>query len=172
MPNLSATNGIVVGELGHLEYVAPGTIDPSSFRTAAFDNRIDLAWTGVVDNTGGSGLVLYQVHRLPGPPSGGSYMGNARGAYFSDSTVSPNTTYTYTIYPHDAHLNLSTRAVTVTTPAANVKDPRKVGVRPLGTYWGASPENIDLQSGNLSFSLPTVTAQGRGGTAVPFSALL
>jgi hypothetical protein len=95
-------------------------------------------------------------------------MGNARGAYFSDSTVSPNTTYTYTIYPHDAHLNLSTRAVTVTTPAANVKDPRKVGVRPLGTYWGASPENIDLQSGNLSFSLPTVTAQGRGGTAVPF----
>ena len=105
---------------------------------------------------------------MPGPPSGGSYMGNARGAYFSDSTVSPNTTYTYTIYPHDAHLNLSTRAVTVTTPAANVKDPRKVGVRPLGTYWGASPENIDLQSGNLSFSLPTVTAQGRGGTAVPF----
>jgi hypothetical protein len=95
-------------------------------------------------------------------------MGSVRGAAFSDSTVQPSTQYTYVLYPHDVHLNYSARQVVVTTPASGMRDQRKTGVRPLGTYWGASPENIDLQSGNLSFSLPTVTAKGRGGTAVPF----
>ncbi len=158
---MPAGNGIRVGELGKLEYAAPGSIVPTSLRTALFDTRVDLAWTGVVDDVNGSGLLMYHVHR------NGSFLGNVRGAYFSDATVAPSTTYTYTIYPHDVHLNLSSYTFQVTTPGSDQKDARKVGVRPLGTYWGASPENIDLQSGNLSFSLPTVTAQGRGGTAAP-----
>ncbi len=159
---LPSGSGISEGRLGNLEYVAPGTISSTSLRTALFDTRVDLAWTGVVDDANGSGLLLYQVHR------NGAYMGNVRGAYFTDTTVSPGTSYTYTIYPHDVHLNYSSRSVSVTTPASGMKNPRRTGVRPLGTYWGASPENIDLQSGNLSFSLPTVTAQARGGAAVPF----
>ncbi|MBL8237301.1 MAG: hypothetical protein JNM66_07780 [Bryobacterales bacterium] len=117
----------------------------------------------MVDDVNGSGFLMYYILR------NGQYMGSVRGAFFSDSTVVAGQSYSYTIYPHDVHLNFSTQPLTVSvTAAANgYKDPRKVGVRPLGTYWGASPENIDLQSGNLSFSLPTVTAQGRGGAAVP-----
>ncbi|MBI2685178.1 MAG: RHS repeat-associated core domain-containing protein [Acidobacteria bacterium] len=165
--SLPSGNGLSEVRLANAEYTPPGAVSSASIRTALFDTRVDLAWQGVVDDANGSGLLLYQVHRTI---SGGSpmYMGNVRGAYFSDTTVSPGTTYTYTIYPHDMYLNNVGTSLTITTPAAGQRDPRKVGVRPLGTYWGASPENIDLQSGNLSFSLPTVTGQGRGGSAVPF----
>ncbi len=160
---LPSGNGISEGRLAGAEYVAPGTIVSSSVRTALFDTRVDLAWVGVVDDaTSGSGLLMYNVQR------NGAWMGNVRGGYFSDTTVLPGTTYTYSLVAYDLYLNYSITNVTVTTPAAGTRDARKVGVRPLGSYWGATPENIDLQSGNLSFSLPTVTAQARGGVAVPF----
>ena len=38
-----------------------------------------------------------------------------------------------------------------------------------GVYWGASPENIDVRSGNLSFALPVLTAQGRAGLSAGFN---
>jgi hypothetical protein len=46
-------------------------------------------------------------------------------------------------------------------------DPRRVGVRPSGSYWGAQGEQIDTLSGNLSFSLPLMTPRGRTGWTVP-----
>src|SRR5262249_35849285 len=42
---------------------------------------------------------------------------------------------------------------------------RRVGVRPTGTYWGATGENIDVASGNLSFALPLVKPVSRGISA-------
>jgi hypothetical protein len=39
---------------------------------------------------------------------------------------------------------------------------RRTGIRPNGTYWGGGPEQIDVLSGNLSYSLPVVLAGGRG----------
>ena len=54
------------------------------------------------------------------------------------------------------------------TGPTGVFDPRRVGVQPTGAYWGGAGENIDLISGNLNFSLPLLTAQGRGGWTVPF----
>ncbi|MCC6540018.1 MAG: hypothetical protein IT162_20890, partial [Bryobacterales bacterium] len=43
---------------------------------------------------------------------------------------------------------------------------RQTGVRPLGSYWGAAGENIDMRSGNLNFSLPLLKAQGRHGVSL------
>ena len=40
-------------------------------------------------------------------------------------------------------------------------DPRRVGRRALGTYWGAHGEHIDLLSGNLNFSTHVVNASSR-----------
>ncbi|MCI0623444.1 MAG: hypothetical protein L0387_17590 [Acidobacteria bacterium] len=57
--------------------------------------------------------------------------------------------------------------VTVTTPPSGAVDPRRVGVRPTGAYWGALGEQIDLLSGNLNFSVPMLQARSRG-FAVPF----
>ena len=50
-------------------------------------------------------------------------------------------------------------------------DPRRIGVRPTGAYWGGSSngENIDMLSGNLNFTMPLLNAQRRGGGTVPFN---
>ena len=158
---LPAGNGISKAEIGPADRVAPTAFLSTNVRSTAFDNRVDLSWTGVVDDANGSGIALYQIYR------NGAFYSNFRTENWTDTAVSPGTTYTYAIYAIDMNHNMSGTTVTVATPQAGMRDPRKLGVRPLGTYWGAAPENIDLQSGNLSFSLPTVTAQGRGGTAVP-----
>lgn len=49
-------------------------------------------------------------------------------------------------------------------------DPRRIGVRPTGSYWGTSGEQIDLVSGNLNFWMPLslITVKMRGGTNIPF----
>ena len=159
---LPGGNGILIGEIGPADRVAPAAFLSQNVRSAVFDNRVDLAWTGVADDANGSGIALYQIYR------NGNWYSNFRTENWTDTAVSPGQTYSYYIAAIDMNHNVSSTTVTVVTPAAGNRDPRETGVRPLGTYWGASPENIDLQSGNLSFSLPTVTAAGRGGTAVPF----
>ena len=61
---------------------------------------------------------------------------------------------------------------TVGTPGSdsgNGMDPRRIGVRPLGSYWGAAGEEIDTTSGNLNFSLPLIKPLSRGGWGVNFS---
>jgi RHS repeat-associated protein len=55
------------------------------------------------------------------------------------------------------------------TPPDSLGDPRRVGVRTTGSYWGAAGEQIDLLSGNLNLSIPLVTAQARGGWSATFS---
>jgi hypothetical protein len=57
------------------------------------------------------------------------------------------------------------------TPPAdsgNGLDPRRVGIRALGSYWGDAGENIDTISGNLSFANPLIKPVSRGGWSLPF----
>jgi hypothetical protein len=56
----------------------------------------------------------------------------------------------------------------IAPPGANT-DARRIGVRPLGSYWGAAGEQIDLRSGNLNFRLPLLRAVGRGRWASTLS---
>ena len=63
-----------------------------------------------------------------------------------------------------------TPQVTAGTPPAdsgNGLDPRRVGVRAFGSYWGGAGEQIDTTSGNVNFSIPLMTLQGRGGWTIP-----
>src|SRR5207248_1374958 len=48
-------------------------------------------------------------------------------------------------------------------------DQRRTGVRATGSYWGAAGEQIDLNSGNLNFTIPLISAQARGGWAGKFA---
>jgi hypothetical protein len=88
-------------------------------------------------------------------------------AAFRDTTTSASTTYTYTIYAYDYHWNESASAgsFTVTTPANGFIDPNRIGVKPVGSYWGGTGENIDVRSMNLNFSVPLLTARTRGMSA-------
>jgi YD repeat-containing protein len=53
-------------------------------------------------------------------------------------------------------------------PVGTPGDPRRIGVRPTGSYWGAAGEQIDLVSFNLNFALPLLTAKTRDGWGVSF----
>ena len=130
---------------------------------------MDLQWQGVTDNTGGIGLYAYQIYRSdPNHPTN-VFIGGAFTPTISDETVSPSVTYTYTLQSVDWHWNVTSTVITVNTPPAGDNDPRQVGVRPTGSYWGGGGENLDMRSGNLNFTVPLLTAQGRGGWTVPFN---
>jgi RHS repeat-associated protein len=90
-------------------------------------------------------------------------------AAFEDTTVHASTAYTYNIYAIDFHHNLSTpTALSVTTPSANAGAPLQRGIRPTNTYWGGAGEQIDIYNGNLTYSVPLITAIGRGGLTANF----
>ncbi len=159
-----AGNSIARVDLGPLDQVAPGTIPQGSIGSSVFPNRADMQWPGVVDDANGVGLLGY-----------GMYVGNnlvelIPDPEFSDPTVQPNTSYNYGFQPFDYHGNASAiTSIGVSTPAAGAIDPRRVGVRPTGSYWGAAGEQIDTLSGNLNFTIPLFKAMGRGGSGQGFA---
>jgi hypothetical protein len=125
---------------------------------------VDFQWQGSTDGDSGSGVFIYNVMR------NGVWLGCASTPAFTDRTAAAGQTYNYLVYSTDRHGNHSeTQPVTVVTPAAGSRDPRRTGVRPAGTYWGGAGEQIDLQSGNVNFTLPLVTAMGRNGKKVTFA---
>ena len=160
-----AGNSIARVDLGPLDRVAPGAIAQSSIGSSVFPNRVDIQWPGVVDDANGIGLLGYKVtldqdgdsDLFPDPE-------------FSDTTVQPGQSYQFVLWALDQHGNPSSAAlVSGTPPPAGAIDPRRVGVRPTGSYWGGAGEQIDTLSGNLNFTMPLFKAMGRGGWGETFA---
>ena len=158
-----AGNGITAADIGHLDTVAPGAFNSQLIGTSVFSNRVDIQWPGIVDDANGTGIMEYQVIRS------GVWLGLFPTPNFSDASVSPGTSYNYTLIANDFHGNASGIVIPVTTPAAGAIDPREIGVRPTGSYWGSGGEQIDMRSGNLNYTMPLLKALGRGGWGVGFS---
>jgi len=163
--HLTPSGNAVAGvQLGPLDRIAPATPNPTSVGLSAFPNRIEMQWKGSADNTNGIGGVTYSISQ------NGSPVGQSQTPDFVDGTVSPGTSYTYTISAVDDHTNASS-PMTFTTAAApsNTLEPRRIGVQPNASYWGAAGEQIDLVSGNLNFSVPLIKAPSRGGWSASFA---
>jgi RHS repeat-associated protein len=68
---------------------------------------------------------------------------------------------------------LQTKGTWIVEPADptpdTVGDPRRIGVHPTGSYWGAAGEQIDLLSGNLNVTIPLLKPLSRGGWGVNFA---
>ena len=121
-----------------------------------------MQWGGASDDPNGIGVEEYLISR------DGTSIGSTPSTTWVDRTIQPNTSYTYTIYARDGNMNVGPgHSFTLTTPAAATVNPRRIGVRPTGAYWGAGGEQVDLQSGNLNVTVPLVTPIGRGGLSVP-----
>jgi hypothetical protein len=159
-----AGNSIARVDLGPLDRVGPSAFTMQDIGSSIFPTRLDMQWPGVVDNANGVGLFGYQLY------VGGGLVAIFQAPEFSDPTVQPETTYCYNFNGVDYHGNGAMSAGTcLTTPPAGSIDPRRVGVRSTGSYWGAAGEQIDTLSGNLNFTIPLLQAQGRNGWAVPFA---
>jgi hypothetical protein len=161
-------NSVTGVSFGGADRTAPGTISSSLVSTSVLPTSVNLRFPGFPDDTNGSGVALYQLYRVY--MSVPTWIGSSDQPEFTDTTVTSSTAYTYQIYALDYFNNWSSAvSVNVTTPGSSTVDTRRVGSRPTGAYWGASPEQIDLLSGNLNFSIPLLSAQGRNGWSVPFS---
>ncbi|MGA2136150.1 MAG: hypothetical protein ABSH50_27995, partial [Bryobacteraceae bacterium] len=161
--SMPSGNAITLAMLGPWDNVAPSAVNSSTFAVTVNPTSVFAQWQGAVDNSNGVGIALYAIERNDG------VWFYSYDASFSDSTVQPNTSYTYGVIAQDYHRNDSpTSYFTVTTPAAGTLDPRRVGVRPTGTYWGGAGEQIDMLSGNLNYSVPLIKAVGRAGLSASF----
>jgi hypothetical protein len=158
-------NSIAQAQLGALDTSAPAAVPVGSVALSTLPNRVMVQWPGVSDNSGGTGVAYYCLTRTGGPTRCSRTLGG-----LTDSTVAADTTYEYRFVTYDYHLNSAqSAAMTVRTPPAGAVDPRRIGVRGTGAYWGGMGENIDVLSGNLNFTLPLLKAQGRGGWGVGFN---
>ena len=157
-------NSISLVSFGAIDRVAPSAPSLQSAATLVLPNRIDAQWPGTPDDPNGIGVGSYIITR-----NGASWI-TVPTPEFSDQAVSPGTVYTYGIKACDWHLNCSAAStLAVTSAPAGAVDPRRVGVRPDGAYWGGGGEQIDARSANLNFSIPLLKAMGRGGWSVPFA---
>jgi PKD repeat protein len=91
------------------------TVPSITSATAPSSGRVDLAWTTASDNVGVAGYTVYrngtQIATTTGPTA----------TSYSDLTVSPSTTYSYTVDAFDAANNHSAQstAAIVTTPGTS-----------------------------------------------------
>jgi len=163
--SMPSGNSVSQAALFSLDRTAPSPVSQPSIGTTVFSNEVDAQWQGALDDPNGVGVGSYKILR------NGVFYRYVNTPDFADDATSPSTTYTYTIYALDYHLNASTATTfTVTTPtAATSVNPRRVGVRSTGSYWGGGGEQIDMLTGNLNFTIPLFSAQGRGGWSVPFA---
>ena len=85
--------------------------------TAVSASRVDLAWSAATDNVGVAGYTVYRGGTAIATTSGPS------ATTYSDTSVAPSTTYTYTVDAFDAAGNHSppSAAASVTTPASNLQ---------------------------------------------------
>lgn len=158
-------------DFGIADTIAPNAVPSSSISKSAYINHVDLSWPATTDDPNGTGVYGYEVWR------NGYFLGSTTGLTFSDPTVNPSTTYSYTLRAVDYHGWYADTTFNVTTPYIQTNGPfpsatpegRRVGVRSTGAYWGAGGEQIDVMSGNLNFTLPLVKAQARSGWDVGFN---
>jgi chitodextrinase len=133
---------------------------------AASATQVDLAWQASSDNVGVSGYTIYRNGAVLVTASGSSLT-------YSDGSVSPSTTYTYSVDAFDAAGNHSAQSspVSVTTPALPSSMTFSVGAdtyvnsgSPTSNYGSATVWRADA-SPDLHAYL-RFTVQGTGGTPI------
>jgi hypothetical protein len=149
-------------QIGAIDTVAPNAVIAAGIKSSASPGRVDLQWTAVTDDSAGSGVAGYRVSR------DGVSLGSTTTTSFGDDSVISGSAPTYSIVAFDWHGNSAAAAVIAATVPSTPGDPRRVGVRGTGAYWGAAGEQIDVESGNLNFSLPVANLKSRGGWGASF----
>jgi hypothetical protein len=105
--------------------------------TPVSGTRIDLSWTASTDNVGVTG---YDVYR------GGAVVGKPTSASYSDTGVSPATTYQYYVVARDAAGNTSAPSSTVsaTTPSTAVNGASVVAVNIPSQLIRGAPASVSV----------------------------
>jgi hypothetical protein len=140
---------------------APDTVPPSQptglTASASGPNQIDLSWTASTDNTAVAG---YTIRR------NGAAIANSATTSFSDTGLSPSTTYTYTVDAYDAAGNHSAQSA-----PASASTQSATGVQHYEYVFPANAIDVyDMDNGMRlvkTVSLPAAATDIRGAVASP-----
>jgi fibronectin type 3 domain-containing protein len=138
----------------------PTTLTPTVVSTS----RIDLTWSGATDNVGVTG---YQIYRAEGTGTP-VLLTEQSGTSYSDTTASPATDYTYSVWAIDAAGNRSDTAKSATASTAGAPDgtpPTQPGnltaTAPSSTVvnlsWSASTDNVGVTGYEVTRTNGTTT---------------
>lgn len=121
----------------------PPTAPANLSGSAVSATQINLTWNASTDNTGVSGYTVYR---------NGTKIGTASGTSYSDTGLSQNTSYTYTVSAMDSAGNVSPQSapIAITTPASDTTPPSVPGglkatsVTPnsVTIAWNPSTDNV------------------------------
>jgi uncharacterized protein YjdB len=138
---------------GPLPDGTPPSVPQNLSATALSPTQVNLSWSASSDNIGVTG---YRVFR------NGTQVGAPLGTSFQDLTVSPSTTYSYTVAAADAAGNVSAQssAATVTTPASGG-----------GGMGGALPVRLPLSTGAVFYVAPNGADGNPGTLAAPWQTI-
>lgn len=163
IPNASTTTGrIMVKGSNHIFFdvnnanitvnAGSGTVDvtaptaPALSASGTTSTSTNLSWSGATDAVGVTGYDVYQ---------GPSLIGSAASTAYTVTSLSPSTTYSFTVRAKDAagNVSASSNTVSVTTSAGNTV-----------SYCAASATNTgDERIGNVRFGTINNTSSGTAG---------
>jgi hypothetical protein len=97
----------------------PPTVPTNLTATAISSNQINLSWTASTDNVGVTGYQIYRCQGTGCTPS--TQIGTSTTNSYSDTGLSPSTTYVYRVAAYDAAGNVSgqSSSTTATTQAGS-----------------------------------------------------
>ena len=136
----------------------PPTAPTNLAASAVSSSQINLSWTASTDNVGVTG---YQIFR------GGTRIGTTANTSYSDSGLSPSTSYTYTVTAYDAAGNVSTPSVPASTttfappppdttpPSVSITAPAN-GAPLSGTVTATANATDNVAVANVQFQLDGV----------------
>jgi chitodextrinase len=167
--NLSAYSSIATVTTPAVPDTSPPSAPTGLSATAAGSGQVNLAWTASTDDVGVTG---YRVERCQGTGcTNFAQVASPTATSYSDTGLSPSTTYRYRVRAADAAGNLSAYSAVAeaTTGAAPPTPSGLVGAWAFGE--GAGTTTVDA-SGNGNTGTITAASwstQGRAGNALSFN---
>lgn len=87
--------------------ITPPSVPANLAAPTRTSNSITLTWSASTDNTGGSGVAGYDVYR------NGGIVGSPAATTFTDTGLSANTSYSYTVRARDVATNASAQSAAI-----------------------------------------------------------
>ncbi|RDD80605.1 chitinase [Dyella tabacisoli] len=128
----------------------PPSVPQGLVSTAQTSSTISLSWAASTDNAGGSGVAGYDIYR------GGSLVGSSTTTSYTDTGLSANTSYSYTVRARDNAGNASAQssAITAKTSTGGTSSARVLG---YFTQWGIYARNYQVKNIETSGSAAVLT---------------
>src|SRR5438132_30793 len=161
--NLATSADFTLTTLIAVPDLTPPSVPTNLSASAVSSSQINLSWTASTDNVGVAGYTIYR---------GGLQIGTTSLTSYSDTSLSPSTTYSYTVAAYDAAGNVS--ALSAAAGATTLPPPPADIASGLGLYYmfdeGAGSLASDSSgTGNAGSLLGGTTwAAGQLGQALSF----